>query len=290
MQTFFIRHTNRLDISETLRQSLWDQRRIAVHYPQDSNGKLSANDNESLNPADYEGKAKSVIGIFTLLGNEGGYVCAQYFGKPDLLIGIVRPKSKIKLLRGEWGSSSRRAVLKSLQLENPKTIHPRDHLVIAACRPQQGTISRWHAIGDTISSLIQNKTPLISWNSLTPTQQEVACSEFLRLPSMAQCGLPRLQSLLLPVGRTLNDVDIVGIATDGERLFAQVTYSKHQNVAWKVEKLRQIISPKKTHLILFCECDKPSIQDGIHIFPVREVFRVLNELPWGRLFLRGVTS
>ena len=150
MQTFFVRHTERLDISDALRHTLWNERRIAIHYPQDAKGHLGKRDTESIIPADYAGKAKSVLGIFTRLAKTGGYICAQYFGKPELLIGTIKPDSKIKLLRGTWGSSPRHAVLKTLALENTKTLHPRDHLILAACRPQQGTISRWHAIGDTI--------------------------------------------------------------------------------------------------------------------------------------------
>src|SRR5205085_12218981 len=103
-------------------------------------------------------------------------------------------------------------------------------------------------------------------------------------------GLPRLQSLLLPVGRTLKAVDFVGIATDGKRIFAQVTSSllHHAIDNGKLESLRQFVNPKKAHVVLFCSCDAPSVQDGIQIFPVEEVFRTLNRSKWGKHFLRGI--
>jgi hypothetical protein len=110
------------------------------------------------------------------------------------------------------------------------------------------------------------------------------------LPDTSRFGLPRLQSLLLPVGRTLKAVDFVGIATDGKRVFAQVTSSllHHAIDNGKLDSLRQFVDPNKAHVVLFCSCDAPSVQDGIHIFPVDEVFRTLNSLEWGQHFLRGI--
>jgi hypothetical protein len=124
---------------------------------------------------------------------------------------------------------------------------------------------------------------------LRDNRQEVACSEFLRLPEASKFGLPQLQSLLLPVGRTLKDVDIIGIATDGKQIFAQVTVSALHHASGKFDKLRKFVMPEKSHVILFCECDAPSIQDGIQIFPVSEVFKTLNGLEWGQQFLRGIS-
>ncbi|MEO7300128.1 MAG: hypothetical protein ABI042_16310 [Verrucomicrobiota bacterium] len=288
MQTFFIRHSSGLNISDATRERLWAERRIAVHYPHDRNGKFTKADNESLDPDDYVGKAKSVMRTFQLLRREGGYVCAQYFGQSALLLGTVAPNAKITLLRGKGGSSSRVAVLKTIQLANTKLLDPHDHSIIAASRPQQGTIGRWHAVGEAVAAIIEHRAQSLSWGSISSRQQEVACSEFLRLPIVSKSGLPRLQSLILPVGSTLKDVDIIGIGYDGKRIFAQVTYSKLHHVDWKLDKLRQFVDSKKSHVILFCSCDAPSIQDGIHIFPVQEVFRTLKSLKWGRQFLRGI--
>jgi hypothetical protein len=289
MDTYFIRHSSKLDISQATSQRLWDERLIAIHYPNYRDGSWSDTaDNESLDPADYSSHAKKYMSALHRLASGGGYVCAQYFGHSELLVGTVPPNTKLALLRGDWGSCQRVAALKTVQLTNAKTLHPRDHSVIAASRPRQGTISRWHAVGDAVAALIEQRVQPPSWGLLSSARQEVGCSEFLRLPDTSRFGLPRLQSLLLPVGRTLKDVDFVGIATDGKRVFAQVTYSALHNVAWKLDKLRQFVDPNKAHVVLFCSCDAPSVQDGIHIFPVEEVFRTLNSLEWGQHFLRGI--
>jgi len=287
MQTYFIRHSSQLNISELTRQKLWDERRIAIHYPKDLDGELQSVDNNSLNFDDYCGVAKSVMKRFQALGREGGYVCAQYYGQSDLLLGTIVPNSKVKLIHGTWGSSERHAVLKTLQLVDTKLLQSTEYSVIAASRPQQGTISRWHAIGDGIAALIENRKVQLSWKTLSPQRQEVGCSEFLRLPDALNFGLPQLKSLLLPVGKTLKDVDLIGIASDGKRIFAQVTYSNILEVAWKVKRLHQFVSSKKSHVILFCNCDAHSVKEGVHIFPVQQVFKTLNGQAWGRKFLRG---
>jgi hypothetical protein len=156
MDTYFIRHSESLDISDATRQRLWHERLIAIHYPDDRNGEwVEAADNESLDPADYSGHAKQYMSALHRLATAGGYVCAQYFGHTELLIGTVPPNTKLVLLRGDWGSCQRVAALKTVQLADAKTLHPRDHSVIAASRPRQGTISRWHAVGDAVAAIIE---------------------------------------------------------------------------------------------------------------------------------------
>ena len=80
------------------------------------------------------------------------------------------------------------------------------------------------------------------------------------------------------------------VATDGKRIFAQVTSSLllHAIANGKLDSLRQFVDPNKAHIVLFCSCDAPSVQDGIQIFPVKEVFRTLNRIVWGQQFLRGI--
>jgi hypothetical protein len=290
MDTYFIRHSRSLDISEATRQRLWDERLIAIHYPHYRDCKwVEAADNESLDPADYTGHASQYMSTLRRLATEGGYVLAEYAGYSDFLIGTVAPGSGLALLRGEWGSTRRVAALKTAQLRDVRLLDRRDHSVITACRPRQGTISRWHAVGDAVAALIEGRVQPLSWGMLSSARQEVGCSEFLRLPEAEQFGLPRLQSLLLPVGRTLRDVDFVGIATDGRRVFAQVTSSTaaHAIDNGKLDRLRQFAGDD-SHVVLFCSCPTPSVQGGIHVFPVEQVFRTLDSLEWGRHFLRGI--
>src|SRR4051812_33369684 len=102
MLTYFIRHTERLDIDDATRQHLWDARKIAVHYPHDKTGKQE-HDSVSLQPDNYNGPARIAIGILKKLAEKGGYVCAQYSGFEDALIGRIEPNSAIELVTGKWG-------------------------------------------------------------------------------------------------------------------------------------------------------------------------------------------
>ena len=139
------------------------------------------------------------------------------------------PNSKIELLNGKWGGRSglqgRAAVLKTLRLSNVKLVDPVDYAVLAVGRPRQGTIMQWHLAGKTVENLVPGRRSKPQLSDLAPSQQEILCSEFLRLPEAASLGLPRLAHLLLPTGRTMQDIDIDGIATDAKRLLAQVTFS-----------------------------------------------------------------
>jgi hypothetical protein len=60
------------------------------------------------------------------------------------------------------------------------------------------------------------------------------CSEYLR---HAHGALPILVHLLLPVGRTMKDVDIYGIASDGRKVHAKVTYLELERASDKFLRL-----------------------------------------------------
>jgi hypothetical protein len=57
METFFSRHTKSLDIDAPMRNKLWENQLIAVHYPEDREGQLRDEDNDSCDPTDYTGRA-----------------------------------------------------------------------------------------------------------------------------------------------------------------------------------------------------------------------------------------
>jgi hypothetical protein len=57
MFTYFARHTWKLDIDEPTRQSLWLERRVAIHHPHTKDGK-GDRDSSSLDPNDSEGASR----------------------------------------------------------------------------------------------------------------------------------------------------------------------------------------------------------------------------------------
>lgn len=147
---------------------------------------------------------------------------------------------------------------------------------------------KWPSAGDTIRNLVDGLVSLPKLSNLNATQQEILCMEFLRGAEALECGLPMLRHLLLPPGRTLKDLDIVGLATDGRRIMAQVTYAAHGSklVGEKLERLRPYAGEGNPHLVLFCQCDAPVEDKGITLFPIGWVYRSFTATPEGRQWLQ----
>ncbi|HYH65010.1 MAG TPA: hypothetical protein VD866_09975 [Urbifossiella sp.] len=229
MLTYFARHTDKLDIDVVSRQALWDRQLIAVHYPHSKAGTLDldATDNASLDPSDYAGSARGAIRALNDLSRDGGYIYAEYAGQ-DCLVGVVERGTPIVRLASAWGSryghAGRPTVLKTLQLSKVKRISKADSAAIVVGRPRMGTLQKWPRAGKLIENLVNGVRSEQTIVALTTDLQEVLCAEFLRLPAVEALGLPRLVHQLLPIGRTMRHIDLLGLAADGRRLFAQVTH------------------------------------------------------------------
>jgi len=294
METFFARHTVALDIDEKTREKLWEDRRIAIHFPHDKDGKLRGTDNRSLKLSDYPGSAQRPMRALLTLAKYGGYVCTEHHPHQECLLGYVRPNSKIQIFRGKWGSvhghQDRKAILKSVKLEKIKIMHRSDLAVVLVGRPRQGTIMRWPSAKDAIENIVEGKTTKPSFDRLSPDQQEIMCSEFLRCEKFEQTGqvpYSGLAHLLLPVGRSMRDIDIFGITTSGKNMFAQVTFRRigSKEAESKIATLANYESDDRNILVLFCDC-KDVIQEGrVRIIPIRWVYEYFVSTPIGQVWL-----
>jgi hypothetical protein len=224
------------------------------------------------------------------LANSGGYVCAQHHGYNDVQVGRVEPGSKVELLYGKWGKINHRegrtAILKSLRLGSVKIVKPSDYATILVGRPRQGTLNRWPSAGPLIESLVENKAIDPALASLSFEQQEILCSEFLRLPETAALGLPTLASFVLPIGRTMKDIDVIALATDGKPIFAQVTFSEPARAPWKLERLLKYHDERGCHLLLFCNIEEITAQQGVTLIPLRKAFASFTATDAGKRWLR----
>src|SRR5207247_6026751 len=267
MNTYFVRHNTGIWIDDETRQRLWKERRIAIHfgrYPYTT--KKMTRDCSSISPDAYRGSAKSCMRTLVDLAREGGYVCAQHYPHTDWMLGLVRPHSKIQLLKGKWRDDrdlrGEVAVLKTLRLTKVRLVKPLDYAVLHVGRPRQETIMRWHRARKTVENLVEGRRLKPDLSDLSPDQQEILCSEFLRLPEAAALGLAQLAHLILPTGRTMRDIDIVGIASDMRRLYAQVTFASLSTAAWKLQPLQPYRDTQRNHLVLFCDCPEQTSQNG----------------------------
>lgn len=127
-----------------------------------------------------------------------------------------------------------------------------------------------------------------SWrNDLSPPDQEVICQEYLRMK--IDSNLPILQSLLCPTGRTMKDIDIVGLSKDNKLIIAQVTYLGLDSILLKkkVDSLKKYLD-KNTHLIMFCSgIDKSEFRDNIVYYPIDTVMKKFLDTDMGRNYLEA---
>lgn len=279
MKSFFIRHTERLSVRDEDLRQLWDQDKLAIHYPDRLDGDKSV-DNDSKVPDDYpykDTRARSAMRALKELADNGGYVWVESRIDPQIAkVGIVSPQD-IEVFAAKWTHSAKysgregtKAALKVVRFDRKRSIRVGEAVGLRAGLPRQGTIVRWHKCGTRLADLIEGNEPRLQWEDLSTEQQEAACAEFLRYRGGNH---PRLHFLLLPVGRTLKDVDIYGLDNSGSEVLAQVTYHKPGSKQFD-EKLSRLKlysnSHKDTKLVYFCNCGEPSDSGGVHLIPVRE--------------------
>lgn len=294
MACYYARHT-KIAISEEAIADLCSRGRIAVHYPEATGRPLSRYpDAESLDPGDYSGRAKATLRALVDLARDGGLVVAHYRGGDgangqQLVVGRVPPESTIELERNRWCQGSRypgrEAWLKTLAYERLGTVPVTSQRRALAFVPRQSTLCVWHKIGDRIEKWISGSGGGSDLAELTSDEQEVLCAEFLRDPSIP--GLPRLSALLMPVGRTMRDVDIVGTADDGKLLYAQVKFDHKTGYA---ADLSRLYGHTDAHLLLFSGIEESDLSGRVLQVSLGEVFERFRRTARGAEWLRHVLA
>jgi hypothetical protein len=291
MDTYYARHTWRMDIDAATRQSIFARELVAVHYPHHEDGKLHDQDLRSTDPADHDARGKRVLKGLNILARNGGYILAEYEGQDEVLIGYVAPNTQIEFLEGKWGNrynlSGRTAILKTVQMSRVKKVLSARAAALLAARPRQGTLMKWPKVKTMVENLVEGITSAQSVGDLSPAQQEIMCAEFLRQPEAVAAGLPRMQSLLLPVGSTLRDLDIYGLTSDGKKIVAQVTFSNLDSIDWKFDKLKAYMNLGDAIPVMFCNAENASLHNGVTVFPLSEVFRRFTTSAAGQMWLRS---
>jgi len=257
LRAWFIRHTEFLDFSDEDVKGLWTNNQIAIH---------SMTDSESLDPKAYGRGERTALARFVAFAEEGGFVWAQYRKHKEAKAGLVEPGTKI-VIKDAVRTNGKPTRLKVLQMKQVKLIGIGAHKALRAAIPKRVAFSLWAKATKQLQSIVTGTTFDHAWTNLSPAQQEIVCSEFLR--SHAVEVLPRLKWLSLPTGGTYPDVDICGLAADGKRLFAQVTYYEktHPFLAKKVANLLKFKS-ETPHLLMFCRCDTIEIRDSVIYIPI----------------------
>ena len=159
MNTYFIRHTAKLEIDADTAERIWNENYIAIHYPKDAHNDISIGDSTSIDPDDYNGKDRSSMRTINDLCKNGGYIFSVYRDKVGGKIGFVNPGSKIELLKGVWRDNSkyagRDAILKAVKLDRVRNLSASECISLTSVQPRQGTIVQWHKVGERVKFLLE---------------------------------------------------------------------------------------------------------------------------------------
>jgi hypothetical protein len=293
LATYFIRHGQTMGIDDDLRDRLWNEQRVGIHFPRDKSNNFGQNgpDTQSTNPDDYaKADGFKPMRFLNRLAKEGGYVCCQHHGKQGYLLGKVLPGSKIEIIEGKWGmrypdANGRPTFMKTLRLGQARIVGSLEHVVLHVGHPRMGTINPWNLGAAKVRSLVEGYELEPNVSSLTPPQQEAMCAEALRLPNCNGSRRPRLISALLPVGGTMKGIDISGLASDGRPLLAQVTYRTKDECSEKLFALKAAGHGTDAHLLFICRAEEESEEDGVLIVPIQHVFSEFGSTDVGKQWL-----
>lgn len=261
---YFIRHTNVLEIDSSDILFMFEQGIVGIHY-----GSVYKNDpSELLNPNAYEGKdAVRSMEYLLNLAKVGGYIWSDYSSISKTLIGKVSPESEVFLkefiptMNKDYFEKGK-LFMKCIRLSETKEIRVDQQLSMRTRRPVQGAFVRWHKSYGKIKKIFEGDEEIKSWNDLTTDQQEILVYEYLKEVNNDEY---HIRHLLMPIGRTMKDVDIYGMNNLGKRIFVQVTnLSEDQH---KIDALRQYSS-----LLIYAGNVDNRVENGIKYINVHDIF------------------
>lgn len=249
MKTVFIRHN--LNVTDETLNKLKSKRLIAINFGNKS----------SIWPADYKTAGRKALGFLWKCCKSGAVVGADY-GK-SMLVGKITRNSKVKAMKINDRHRGN-LIFKTVKLTKAKEISYLTYPLLKAIQPRQITITGWPSAYNHLDAILHNKKIPLDVNSLHPNQLEVICYEYLKIKKV-------IEVLLMPIGRSLPDIDILGIG-NGKTVVSQVTHSDNPNeISAKIQRLRQYKS-KNSVLIFFGPESQSQGYRDVRYISTREVF------------------
>lgn len=236
-------------------QQLWDKRLVVLHY----------GDSPSLDPNDYDESGKKSLTRLHNYCEEGRIVGADFreLRRDKMLVGFIMPGSKVKAIKFEGGGES--YCYKTVELTDTVEVPYTRYPVLMALQPRQTTLTGWPSAQKALQAAIKGRSLPREVSSLDPNQLEVLCYEWLRTNG-------HLARLIMPIGRSMCDIDIFGMNDAGHHVYAQVTHSTSPDT--NDEKLDRLLSHKnrKATLFYFAPQSFRTKRQGIRVVPIQEVF------------------
>jgi hypothetical protein len=250
----FVRH--KISSTPNILQQLWNSRLIALHYQ----------DILSTNPDDYtEKSARNSITRMQRFCRDGGYVGAVYGdSRAKILVGKLLPGTSFtEQTFTDEDDPSISYHYKVAKLEDARELEIVEHPVLASIQPRQGALCEWHSAKGIIEALVKKTEREISVYSLHSGQLEVLCYEYL-------VHIGAIDLLLAPIGRTMLDIDIIGLKGSGKKVIAQVTFSECID---KLKRLQKHIS-SNVNAYFFSSLANQEI-NGVRCISIEHVFNEL---------------
>lgn len=252
-----------LDISEKVLKDFAKQGIAVVHYGFDDkrgHGLIRGKKPLSTNYEDYKDSARNVLKRMQDYCDEGAIVVSQYIGETfrEIIIGELKKGSKIEAEYRRIDDENYikgKTPYKFIRLRNIKKIDGNKLLLLESLLPRGSTFVKWtsNGIDEILRNIYKNDKLPFSLNSLSPTQLEVLCSEYLR--DKVPVKSHRINYFLLPIGRSKIGTDIFGSNGVGELILAQVSATSDiNNINEKIDILKTYEKKggnKRIHLIYF---------------------------------------
>lgn len=203
MKAAFIRHKLDFPNGEKTLKKMWDDRIVAVDYDYKPNNAQ----NDSVKTG------RNALDRLIEFCHEGGVIGADYnlLYPSKMLVGeIPKGTSMVKRKYDDYE-------YQTFQLVNVREVSFSKYPALSAMRPKMTTFSKWPMAEKYLNSIIKNEPLSREVRSLSDSFLEVLCHEYMR-----EAGL--IDTLLMPIGRTLKDLDIIGLGSKGEYVAAQVTF------------------------------------------------------------------
>lgn len=270
MDAIFIRHNMRGSTPKTIEQ-LWEQRLIALHY----------GDRWETEPEAYRAnKGERPLRRLWDYCNSGGLVAADYprkGGVKTMLVGKL--ESGTPVIASKFMDGDRGFIYKTAQLQRVTEISYADHPLLAAVQPPNVAICKWKSVKRYLETIVKGVNLPWSVDSLAPSQLEVLCYEYLRADN-------RIASLLLPIGRNLKYIDIIGINSRGQSIYAQVTASKKPKV---IQQKVNLLAGYE-NAIMFAPEEMGRLITEAEFISIQDVFQQMSSDPAYHLVLQKMLN
>lgn len=265
----YIRHL--MDSNREAYRSLISKGIAAIHYQHDLKNIDKTILENHADPSNYKENSAGRRAMERLAeySKVGAIVVADY-SDPDytspitdipktVKIGIIPEATSLEVIRYEPEPGDRKyyphgLFYKQVRLSSMVELGDSDLALILAIHPRGNTVIHWKEGEKAIKFIYRRELGVgcdvksVGFEVLFPAQQEVLCSEHLRLKSHPSI---RLKHLLLPVGRGMKSIDIYG-SNETSIIFAQVSFTAdEEELKEKISALRDVgdLSQNKKELV-----------------------------------------